>query len=360
MTVPKFDPKEMEVIREIPASPFMPALKIYNQPVPDREAVLGLFRKEAVWQVSGMLESRLFSPRIIPDNVARSFVFEGTPFDPNQGGGPDMFGMIWEYVPVAGGSMIRPGKPFLEDFNEWPDKLVWPDIDAWDWEGSAKENAPYLDDKKFNVCWFLTGWYERLITFMEFENAVVAMIDDDQQDAIKAFFDKATDLYIRIFDKFCTHFPSIDCFCIHDDWGSQQETFFSPAVVTEMIVPYMKRVTDFLHAKGKYCELHSCGQLLKQVPNIIAAGWDMWCPQAMNDTAKIYELYGDRVLVGVMPEAFDPATATEAQQRDIARRYAENFCRPSKPTFYNVNALSLFTPAFREELYRQSRMHYSR
>ena len=227
MAVPKFDPREMEVTKELPASPFMPALKIYTYPVPDKEAVMGLLRKEAVWQVSGMLESRLFSPRIVPDNVARSFVFEANPFDPNKGGGPDMFGMPWEYVPVAGGSMIRPGKPFLEDFNEWPDKIVWPDIEAWDWEGSAKENASLLNEEKFNVGWFLTGWYERLITFMEFENAVVAMIDEDQQDAIKAFFDKATDLYIKIFDKFCTHFPGIHGFCIHDDWGSQRDLFFS-------------------------------------------------------------------------------------------------------------------------------------
>lgn len=350
----------MEVKKEIPASPLMPALKIFSPPISDRAAVKGLFERKAVWQVSNMLETRLFSPKIVPDNVARSFVFEANPFDPNKGGGPDMFGMPWEYVAVAGGSMIRPGKPFIEDFNEWPNKIVWPDIESWDWEGSAKANAALLDDEKFNVAWFLTGWYERLITFMEFENAVVAMIDEDQQDAIKAFFDKATDLYIRIFEKFCTYFPGIHGFCIHDDWGSQQETFFSPSVVAEMIVPYMKRTTDFLHSKGKYCELHSCGQLMKQVPNIIAAGWDMWCPQAMNDTHKIYDLYGDKILIGVMPDSFDPEATSEEQQREEAKKYAAKFCNPKKPSFFNLNALRVATPVFREELYRQSRIHYSR
>jgi hypothetical protein len=256
--------------------------------------------------------------------------------------------------------MIRPGKPFIEDFNEWPNKIVWPDIESWDWEGSAKENACYLDDEKSNIGWLMTGWYERLITFMEFENAAVAMIDEDQQDAIKAFFDKATDLYIKILDKFCTYFPGIDGFCVHDDWGSQQETFFSPSVVREMIVPYMKRTTDFLHSKGKYCELHSCGQLMKQVPNIIAAGWDMWCGQAMNDTQKIYDLYGDKLLVGVLPDPFDPEALTEEQQREEAKKYAARFCNPKKPSFLNFNAMNLSTPAFREELYRQSRIHYSR
>ena len=62
-------------------------------------------------------------------------------------------------------------------------------------------------------------------------------------------------------------------------------------------------VTDFLHSKGKFCDLHSCGQNMKQVPNMIKAGWDSWCPQAMNDTAKEYELYGDKIIIGVMPKA---------------------------------------------------------
>jgi hypothetical protein len=122
----------------------------------------------------------------------------------------------------------------------------------------------------------------------------------------------------------------------------------------------MKRTTDFLHSKGKYCELHSCGQLMKQVPNIIAAGWDMWCGQAMNDTQKIYDLYGDKLLVGVLPDPFDPEALTEEQQREEAKKYAARFCNPKKPSFLNFNAMNLSTPAFREELYRQSRIHYSR
>jgi hypothetical protein len=43
--------------------------------------------------------------------------------------------------------MVRPGKPFIEDANEIKDKVVWPDIDAWDWEGCAKANAEYLSSR---------------------------------------------------------------------------------------------------------------------------------------------------------------------------------------------------------------------
>jgi hypothetical protein len=188
----------------------------------------------------------------------------------------------------------------------------------------------------------------------------VALIDEAQKDAVKDLFDKLSDLYIRIFEKYLKYFPQIDAFCIHDDWGSQKETFFSPATAEEMIVPYMRRVTDYLHSKGKSCELHSCGQLLRQVPNMIAAGWDSWFPQLMNDTHKIYELYGDKIIVGVTPELFDPAATPEDEQRALAREYADKFCRPDKPSFYNIYAGSLLTSAYREELYKQSRINYAK
>jgi hypothetical protein len=61
-----------------------------------------------------------------------------------------------------------------------------------------------------------------------------------------------------------------------------------------------------------------------------------------------------------MPGNFDPQASTEEQQREVARKYAEEFCNPQKPSFLNFNALNMLTPAFREELYRQSRIHYSK
>ena len=122
----------------------------------------------------------------------------------------------------------------------------------------------------------------------------------------------------------------------------------------------MRRFTDFVHSKGRYCDFHSCGQGLKQVPNMIACGWDSWSGQAMNDTQKVYELYGDKIIVGVIPDRFDPAAITEEEQRAMARDYADKFCRPDKPSLFGFKGAAMLTPAFREELYRRSRRNYSK
>jgi len=357
MDIPAFDPKELSLAGEIPGRLGGPPVPIYSFPVTPKEACKALMRRQPVWQITGM-EQTLFVPGINPDNIARAIVFDGVKTTMSEGGGRDMFGIEWEYISQAGGSMVRPGRPLLNDANEWRKKLVWPDLDSWDWESAARQNERYLTSDNFIVCWLMNGWFERLVSFMDFEGAIMAMIDEDQKDAVKDLFDKLSDFYIRLFEKYLTHFPGIDGVSIHDDWGSQKETFFSPATAAEMIVPYMRKVTDFLHSRGVFCDFHSCGQLFKQVPNMIAAGWDSWGGQEMNDTHKIYELYGDKLIIGVIPDMFDPETKTVEEQRTAAHEYANKFCNPSKPSEFSFHGAPVLTDVYRQELYIRSRQNY--
>jgi len=360
--IPKFDPKELEVLFEMPGFG-EPGTKILNKPLNRHDAFQKLAERKPWWQIMQAMDAQIFTPRIIPDNIARAFCFDGEGHlqAEDHALAKDMFGVEWEYIAQVGGSMVRPGVPMLEDISEWREKIVWPDVDSWDWEGSAKANEQFLRPDAFNQMWFQTGWFERLISWLEFENAAVAIFDEDAEEEVHAIFDKLTDLYIKIFDHAIKAYPNLHGFFIHDDWGSQKAPFFSPAVCAEKIVPYMKRVTDFLHSKGKFCELHSCGNIIQQVPNMIAAGWDAWAPQLMNDAEKIYDLYGDKILIAVFPQGLPEnfAELPEEEQRKYAREYADKFCNPDKPSFYNYYASSNLTPAYREELYIASRKKYS-
>ncbi len=368
MHLPIFSPNELQVIAEMPDFFGGPAIPIYNFPVAGKEAIKALYERRPIWQVMLGIgaEVKNFTPSINPDNVARAFVFDGTviPGVSNLTGGKDLFGIEWEYIPTAGGSMVRPGRPFIEDANDIEKKLVWPDINSWDWEGAAKVNEQYLSGTTAYAAMFMNGYFERLISFMDFEGAILAMVDEEQTDAVKRFFDKLSDLYIRMIDKFTTYFPQVDIYTIHDDWGSQKDTFFSPAVVNEMIVPFMKRVTGFIHSKGKFADLHCCGSNIKQAPNMIEAGFDSWTPQTMNDIEKIYHLYGDRIIIATMPKIYDVNNSTEEKQRAYARAYANKYCRPDKPSSLSMYSMprggdNILTNAFRAELYMQSRINYS-
>jgi hypothetical protein len=354
MAVPKFDPKELVVVREDPGMFGLPPSPVYSYPASVKEGVRATYRREPYWQTFG-IDAKMITPSVNPDNIARGFVFEAAPFEPIVGRTvPDMFGIEWEFVPAVGGAMVRPGKPFAENARELLEKLEWPDPDSWDWEASAKlNNGTFLKPDNYNNLAFLNGWFERLISMMDFEGAIMALYDEDQQNCVNEFFDKLSTLYIKIFGHCIDAYPDLDGFSIHDDWGSQKETFFSPELCAEMIVPHMRRVTDYLHSRGMNCEFHSCGQNFKQAPNMIDAGWDSWFPQTMNDTQKIYELYGDRLLVGVDAK-IDPAGMSEDDLRAAARNFIDRFMLPGKPCFFHYT-MDCCTRAFRDELYEYSR-----
>jgi hypothetical protein len=77
---------------------------------------------------------------------------------------------------------------------------------------------------------------------------------------------------------------------------------------------------------------------------------------AMNDTRGLYEKYGDQIILGVVPEQFDPAATPEEEQRAKAREFAKQFCNPRKPCILNTYGAAVLTHAYREELYKESRI----
>ena len=360
MSIP-FDSKELEKITYSHSLLGNSTIPDYGVVVSNKELVSATFRREPICQVIDSEQYTVFNPYVLPDNVARAFVVEARPFDPvENGGGKDMFGIEWVYVPQAEGSMEKHATPLLEDAEEWHDNVVFPDVDSWDWEGCAKANEGFLKDDQFVVTWIQNGWFERLISFMGFEGAIMAMADEDQRDEVKDLLMAVSDTYIDVIDHFVKYFPQIDCFFMHDDWGAQKDTFFAPELVEEIIVPAMRKVTDHIHSIGKFAEFHSCGNNGKQVPNMIKAGWDMWCGQAMNDTRGLYEQYGDDIILGVFPEGFDRDNMTDEDQRAMAREYAEKFCNPEKPSILHFMACEKLSPAFYEELYKESRIRYGK
>ena len=362
MSRPEFQEEELKIVKEFPGF-FGEMIPVYNFPISMREAVVATYRDKKPWWILTDVECDTFTPSVIPDNGARGFVFEGQPYPREKFGGPDMFGVEWVYIDVAGGSMVKPGKPLLEHASEWREKVVFPDIDSWDWEGSASMNKDYLSNGKANVLTLLNGcWFERLISFFDFEGAAIALIDDEQMEDIKELVHTLTDLYIRLVDK-CVQYYDLDGIEIHDDWGSQKSPFFSDEAAREIFLPEMKRFVDHVHGLGKFCNLHSCGHIEDRCDVIAEAGFDGWLPMPMNDTVQLYETYGDRVAIGAVdPEPIDPATASEEEQRAAARRFVERFTKEGKVSVFSAfyNTPGLLTPAFREELYKASRIRYSR
>ena len=339
---------ELEIIGEAPSMFNRPGTPIRNTPVTPRENMNALYyEKKPYWIPYAMTESRMFNSRLYSDRLGRG----------HREDNKDVFGIEWEFVPSAGGSIVRPGSPFMEDVNDWKKLVKIPDVSTWDWASEAKEAK--LDPRFSHEMSFVNGfWFERLISFMDFMPAALALIDEDQTDAIKELFQATTDLGKRCIDMICTYYPMVDFINVHDDWGAQRAPFFSMDVAYELFVPYMKQLTDHIHSWGRIATLHSCGHNEDHVQAFIDGGFDQWIPQNMNNCKKLYDEYGDKIVFGVWPEPFDVNNTTEEEQRAAARKFVDDYTQPGKPVIYSHNGSWALTPAFREEMYVYSRKKY--
>ncbi|MCL2632073.1 MAG: hypothetical protein FWD45_03140 [Coriobacteriia bacterium] len=269
-----------------------------NYPITEKQNFKLLLDGGKPMYMPSMSHMTTFAPALVPDNNVRAWVIEANPLPPGSDitGGPDMFGVPWEYVPITMGSMVRPGSPKVPDINRFEDYITFPDLSTWDWEASSEANKDYLTDDRLTRIWVLTGLNERLISMMDFENVMVAYVDDEQKPGVHRFFDRLCDFYDDLIDHYHRYYDA-GVLMFNDDWGTQHGPQFSLETAREMLVPYIRRLVESCHKRGMYFELHSCGRNHMLAPAIAEAGVDIWSPQEINDYELLYNLIGDKVLL---------------------------------------------------------------
>ena len=264
-----------------------------------RENLIAFFKGQDYAWLPSRLDMLPFMPELICDNVARGLVVQQRPYT-GPLGGKDLLGVDWFFEESVGGSMEK--APLFNDIEDWENYVHFPDLDALDWEGCARDNAEYLNTDKLVHTILYTGFFERLISFVGFENAAVAMIDEEQQDCVKAIFEKLTEFYIDLIGRMKRYFQ-VEMVVFHDDWGTQNSTLMSPETHREMVLPYVRRLVQAAHEMGVFMEQHSCGKLDTLVPNIIQSGVDTWNGQDICDKPALVARYGDRFCFGISVHA---------------------------------------------------------
>lgn len=344
-----------------PGFPGAPDRTLWQAPISPRENVLAAVLNKECLYMPNARDVTSANVSILPDNKARATVMEGGEmFVPNPEGEQDVFGVTWIYDPAINGSMVRPGAPLLDDVENWKDVIKFPDVDSWDWEGAAKRTEEYRSDEQFAyMSTIFTGFFERLISFMDFEEAAIAMIDEDSQPYVIELFERLADLYIDYVEHF-KKYLDIDIVEMHDDWGSQQGLLISEDVLRKVVYPSMKRVVDRVHELGMGFQLHSCGKIGKElVPMMIDMGIDVWMGQDINDKAPLVAQYGDKIILQVeCPEL--GMDASEEEVKAAAQQFADDFIIEGKPAMFSIYACTIANPPqFTDEVYRISRQTYA-
>lgn len=213
------------------------------------------------------------------------------------GGGKDGFGVEWIATRSSGGQGTpAPNQCQFEDVTEWEDKVVFPDLDAYDWESAAKVQLaagnPEIQLVEYQ-CW---NWsFLRLTHLMGFENALCAMIEDPE--ACLAFFDAVADYKIRLAER-AAHYFKPDMITSFDDVATERGLFMAPDVYRELIKPSHTKVNQAIREMGILPAVHCCGNCEEILPDFIDEGNVAWSSaQPVNDIEGILRKYGDKITV---------------------------------------------------------------
>lgn len=251
----------------------------------DKAVLLGMLRGEAQEKVP-------FSPRCIQIGFNNGFG-ERPPFNR---GGTDWFGVQWIYEEMTDSIVPDPYRPhIMEDISEWREKVVFPDLDGWDWSRCRELDGLDRIDRENKVYDLMLpfGPFERLHLLMGFENALCALLTDPEE--VTAYLDAFMDYKLKLIDKIAQHYRP-DMINFQDDYGTQQGLFFSPELWRKLFKPQLQKAVDRCHAHGMLFEMHSCGRVTELIPEFAEMGCDSFHGMNIVDIPRAKKITGTSIV----------------------------------------------------------------
>lgn len=207
----------------------------------------------------------------------------------------DWFGVPLRWCVIAGGATNKPGTHLLEDITEWEKVIKFPVLSDWDWQTRADEFMKNVyDPSKVVQIDLHNGLIQRLILVLGgYTEGMLAL--SLEPEAVKDFFERLADHMIEMVDLFSSLYP-VNLMTIHDDWGTERDTFFSPKMMEGLVFEPTKRIVDHIKSKGISFMLHSCGNVSRFIPYMIDMGVDLLQIQRRAVDIPAMKLkYGDRI-----------------------------------------------------------------
>jgi hypothetical protein len=312
-----------------------------------KENLLRVFRGETpAWMPVWLTDSQCCWPDVYAEHA------------PFESCGLDWWGQHWTFVPEVGGAMPTPGTRTIYDITKWQEQVKFPDLDAVDWEGDAKVQTLRYDPDRAHFFQCVEGIFERLHELMPVDETLVAMYEEPE--AVHAFFEAMVSYKIDLLERVFRTYAPIDYIVYGDDWGTQRAGFFSNSMFREFIMPYTKRIWDYVHGTGRFVELHSCGLTQQYIEEFVEMGLDAWTPQSINDLDMLTGKYGDKMAFTVMLNEIG-GMKSEVEARWFIRTFVDKYAPRGKVIAGPiVNPDEAITKAAREELYHYSSEFYAK
>jgi len=231
----------------------------------------------------------------------------------------------WSYRDKPEGLRALDASGVIEDWDEELDLLL-NDFPSPDYPGLIP--ASPADDGRYRLGHWWYFFFERFWSLRSMEDALTDFYL--YPEAVHALFRKLTDFYKRMLTR-AREELNLDGIFTSDDLGTQQTTFFSPAVFDEFFAPYYKEVIDHAHALGMHFWLHACGNIESLIPRFVELGVDVLHPiqKYTMDEKHIADAYGDKITIwsGFDVQRTIPFGTPEDVRQEV-RMLMQTYARP--------------------------------
>ena len=194
---------------------------------------------------------------------------------------------------ILNGAMPAPGKILLHDIRKWRDVIKNPDVSHRDWEGYYKKQTDDIDRVNRAVAVHGGDYFLTLVSFMGFENALLAMFEEPEE--VYALFEYVSEFYLEV-ERQQMRWVKPDIYSIMDDDSAMNAPLFSVDMYRELVKPFHKKHADMALENGAYVDRHDCGKSECFIDDWLEIGVKSWNPaQVSNDLPTIKKKYLGRL-----------------------------------------------------------------
>ncbi|MGE4283160.1 MAG: uroporphyrinogen decarboxylase family protein [Clostridia bacterium] len=241
------------------------------------------------------------------------------------------WGTVWRMPKEKGHYYDMIEFPLLGKEAESDKDYVWPDIPKLKKE--AVEEAKRYKEAGYAVIFpdhLGNGFLQTGPTVYGFDQWLMMLALEKKR--VEAFLDKLLEMKMKYWDGVLEEFgDTIDIICESDDLGTQSGPFISPQMYREIVKPRQKELFQYLKRKTKAkIFLHSCGSIVKLIPDLIEAGIDILNPIQVSatgmDPLTLKKDFGDSIVfwgAGVDSQKVLPTGTPEQVKDEVKRRIEE-------------------------------------
>lgn len=193
------------------------------------------------------------------------------------------------------------------------------DRDRVDWENLKQNYDRWQAEGQWIEGTFWFGFDVTHSWMAGTETILIALLEEPEW--VKDMFSTYLDRCIAHFDMIWDAGYRFDSIMWYDDMGYKNTPFFSNTVYRELLQPFHRRAVEWAHNKGIKARLHSCGDIMPLMPDVMETGIDALNPieiKAGMDIEALKRDYGSRLVLhgGINAVLWD---AKEAILAEIAR-----------------------------------------